>query len=235
MILAAHQAQYMPYPGLIAKIAHADVFVLQDDLQYVKQEWQNRNRIRTPEGWQWLSIPVHAKSTSPINGVFPVDDAWIDRHARLVDLHYRQCRQKLACVRRLWDVARPVSTRSLAEINAALLIELCRLFGVRTPIYVESALRLAPEECRTPDARLISLCQRFGCDTYLSGSGGLVYLNADRWTAADVRLRILHWIPEQYDQCYAGWFPNLSSLDLFLCGEDVSALLTRSSHVREVA
>ncbi len=75
-ILAAHQPQYLPYPGVIQKIAAADVFVMQDDLQFARQEWQNRNRIRTQAGYRWLTIPVqHGSHTDRINQMRPQERA----------------------------------------------------------------------------------------------------------------------------------------------------------------
>ncbi len=58
MILAAHQPQYLPWLGYLHKIAGADVFLILDDVQYKKNEWQNRNRIKSAEGWQWVTVPV---------------------------------------------------------------------------------------------------------------------------------------------------------------------------------
>ena len=58
MILAAHQPQYLPWLGYLQKIAGADVFLILDDVQYKKNEWQNRNRIKSAEGWQWVTVPV---------------------------------------------------------------------------------------------------------------------------------------------------------------------------------
>ena len=59
MRLAAHQPQYLPWLGYFHKMDGADLFVLLDTVQYKKNEWQNRNRIRTATGWQWLTVPVH--------------------------------------------------------------------------------------------------------------------------------------------------------------------------------
>ena len=58
MKVAIHQPQYLPWLGYFDKIDQVDCFVLLDDVQFKKNEWQNRNRIKTPQGWQWLTVPV---------------------------------------------------------------------------------------------------------------------------------------------------------------------------------
>ena len=58
MLCAIHQPQYLPWLGYFDKVAQADVFVFLDDTQFKKNEWQNRNRIKTSQGWQWLTVPV---------------------------------------------------------------------------------------------------------------------------------------------------------------------------------
>jgi hypothetical protein len=218
MILAAHQPHYLPYPGLIAKIDAADVFVLLDDLQYTKNNWQNRNRIRSADGWVWLTIPVHASSRSRINEVYPASGDWWQRHQRLLALHYRD--KKLEILQELWRAAESSSLTPLATIGAATLSSLLRLIGVTTPIVLQSELRLSPEETLTRDARLISLCRRFGCDTYLSGTGASSYLSAEAWRQSGVRLEMLKWMDRPYPQCHPGWVGGLSIVDLILCCDD---------------
>ena len=69
MIVAVHQPQYLPWLGYFDKIDKADVFVLLDTVQFKKNEWQNRNKIKTAQGWQWLTVPVMYKYPQQINEV----------------------------------------------------------------------------------------------------------------------------------------------------------------------
>jgi hypothetical protein len=59
--IAITQSNYIPWKGFFDSIALVDVFVLYDDMQYTKRDWRNRNLIKSPEGTQWLSIPVEVK------------------------------------------------------------------------------------------------------------------------------------------------------------------------------
>jgi hypothetical protein len=58
MIVAIHQPQYLPWLGYFDKMLAADLFCYLDCVQFKKNEWQNRNRIKTAQGWQWLTVPV---------------------------------------------------------------------------------------------------------------------------------------------------------------------------------
>ena len=58
MKIAIHQPQYLPWLGYFDKLDSADVFIFLDTVQFKKHEWQNRNRIRTKDGWQWLTVPI---------------------------------------------------------------------------------------------------------------------------------------------------------------------------------
>jgi len=69
MIVAVHQPQYLPWLGYFAKIDRADLFVLLDNVQFKKNEWQNRNQIKAAGGPQWLTVPVTYKFPQRINEV----------------------------------------------------------------------------------------------------------------------------------------------------------------------
>jgi hypothetical protein len=69
LIVAVHQPQYLPWLGYFDKIRRADVFCFLDNVQYKKNDWQNRNRIKTAQGWQWLTVPVHYRFPQKITEV----------------------------------------------------------------------------------------------------------------------------------------------------------------------
>jgi len=228
LILAAHQTHYAPYPGLLDKIDQSDVFVFQDDLKYIKQEWQNRNKIRTPKGWMWLTIPVRASDAHRIQEVYPADPRWVGRHQRVVDNFYHRS-PYLGRLSDFWRAAQVWQGHSLATINYRTTLELARLLGIENKeILLESELHLTKEQCRTANARLISLCKILRCDTYLSGLGAKAYLDLAEWERAGIEVRWREFELQEYQQMYPGWVPNLSVLDLLLCVEDPLSHIRRS-------
>src|SRR5881396_2679208 len=89
MRVAVHQPQFLPWLGYLDKIDQADLFVVLDTVQYKKNEWQNRNRIRTAQGWQWLTVPVLQKFGQVISEVrINAGVDWQSKHLRALEMHY---------------------------------------------------------------------------------------------------------------------------------------------------
>ena len=91
--VAIHQPHYLPWLGYLAKWAAADVFVFLDTVQYTKNGWQNRNRIKTATGPRWLTVPVHARLGMPLDAVMVASgQPWHTRHRRAIEHAYAGAR-----------------------------------------------------------------------------------------------------------------------------------------------
>jgi WbqC-like protein len=213
MRLAAHQPQYLPWLGYFDKMARADHFVLLDTVQFKKNEWQNRNRIRTAGGWQWLTVPVHYRFPMSIAEV-RIDETsgWRRKHCESLRQAYARAPHReaiLAAVAAL--VERPHPT--LATLNTEGVLALARLLGISTPVVLASSLEGIPEG---PDERLIALCRRFGCTTYLAGQGGHDYMDLSLWERAGIAVEFQRFHHPIYPQSHPGFEPNLSAVDALM-------------------
>jgi len=134
MRLAAHQPQYLPWLGYFDKLDRADIFVLLDTVQFKKNEWQNRNRIRTAEGWQWLTVPVRHRFPTVIREV-RIDEsgAWRRKHREALRLLYARAPFRQAVLPPLETLLEEPFT-DLAALNERTVRLLSGLLGVRTPI-----------------------------------------------------------------------------------------------------
>ena len=217
MKLAAHQPQYLPWLGFFDKMDRVDRFVLLDVVQYKKNEWQNRNRIRTPDGWQWLTVPVHYRFPMSIREV-TLDDAdarWRRKHREALRIHYARSPFRADVLPGI-EALLEEPCASLAELNVRSVRLLAGLLGVRTPIALASQVPGLPEGA---DDRLIALCRHFGCSDYLAGAGGAAYMDMASYGRAGVGVAFQDFRHPVYPQAYAGFEPNLSALDLLLnCG-----------------
>src|SRR5207253_7130508 len=91
MRVAIHQPQFLPWLGYLDKIDQADLFVVLENVQFKKNEWQNRNRIRTAQGWQWMTVPVLHDFGQKINETKINNKvSWRQDHLRAVELNYRK-------------------------------------------------------------------------------------------------------------------------------------------------
>lgn len=217
MRLAAHQPQYLPWLGYFDKMDRVDRFVLLDVVQYKKNEWQNRNRIRTRDGWQWLTVPVHYRFPMSIREV-RLDDqgtTWRRKHREALRTHYGRSPHRCAALPGLEAILEETHA-SLAHLSARTVRFLAELLGVRTPIVLASEVPGLPEGA---DQRLIALCRHFGCSEYLAGAGGAAYMSIEAWRAAGIAVEFQDFRHPVYPQSYPGFEPHLSALDLVCnCG-----------------
>jgi hypothetical protein len=225
MILTAHQPNYLPYAGFFHKAARADRFLVVDTVQFVKRGpfgWMHRNRIRTasPQGWDWLSVPVLTKGrfTQKVRDA-EIDPSvpWARKHWRALEWNYRRApyfKDYAAEFRALYE--RP--WKGFCEMTCAFLELLFGLLGLRRTLERTSALGIEGEST----GLIVAMCRAVGAQTYLSGVHGRDYLDAAECERNGVRLVFQEFACPEYPQCWPGPFvPNLSVVDLlFNCGPE---------------
>jgi hypothetical protein len=223
--VAIHQPQYLPWLGYLAKWAAADVFVLLDTVQYEKNGWQNRNRIKTADGPKWLTIPVHAPLGTPIREVtVDASQPWPQRHLRAVEHAYGRAPHWAAHADALKRLYAAPSER-LAPIAAASAEWLARAVGITVPCRLASSLGVDDPD---PTARLVALCRAVGGDTYLAGGHGARYMDGKRFAEAGIRVLSQAYTHPVYAQQHGDFVPFLSALDLLLSHGDASLAILRS-------
>lgn len=216
MILAAHQPQFAPWLGYFDKLDRADVFVLLDNVQFKKNEWQNRNRIKGSGGPQWLTVPVSGDFGRKIVELDIVSrQNWPERHLKTLRTCYGRAPHYEATFSRYESVAcRP--WKKLADLNIQLLHDLLAQIGLERRILLASELGPLSED---RDERLIELCRKLGAETYLAGAGGRDYMELERYRAAGIEVVFQEYRHPTYPQLFGDFAPNLSVLDLlFNCG-----------------
>jgi WbqC-like protein family len=222
MKVAIHQPHYLPWLGYLDKLDAADVFVLLDTVQFKKHDWQNRNRIRTKDGWQWLTVPIIDRFPERIDQVeINGRTDWPRKHSQALRLHYGGCRFWEALGPPLGEmIQRP--WRRLCDLNVAVLDLLCQQLGIRTPRVLASTLRAREESTD----RLIDLTLAVGGTVYLAGSQGPAYMDVARFTQAGIAVEVQMYQHPEYPQRYAPFLPGLAVVDLLLnCGADSLEIL----------
>jgi len=219
--VAIHQPHYLPWLGYLAKWAAADLFIVLDVVQYEKNGWQNRNRIKTREGARWLTVPVHAPLGTPI-GEVRVDGSqpWPARHLQAIEDAYAQA-PWLAAYRKDLRSFYATPWTHLAPLATASARWLAQAFGITTPLRLASEL-LGISNNVTADAttRLVELCRAAGADTYLAGSHGAGYMDLDQFAAARIGVLAQTYEHPVYRQVHGEFVPQLSALDLLLTAGD---------------
>jgi hypothetical protein len=220
MIVAIHQPQFMPWLGYFDKIVRSNIFVFLDNVQFKKNEFQNRNKIKTAQGWMWLTVPVSYKYPEHMDEVQinnRVD--WRKKHVKTLAINYQKTPYFHALfpeVERFY--AGPGQAESISAVNRESVIMLLKLLGVDKETAVASAMGDLPEE---PSERLATICKSMGADTYLSGAGGRAYLDLEPFNKMGISVVFQTFKHPVYPQLYGDFIPNLSLLDLLMnCGPD---------------
>jgi len=218
MLVTAHQPNYLPYLGLLAKVARADLFVVVDNVQFVKRGpfgFQHRAKIRTPRGWHWLTVPVitSGRFTQRINEV-EIDRRlpWRRKHWEGIRRNYSRAPHFGSYKDGFEELYRPDWQR-LVDLNLAVLQHLLKAFAITTPVVVASEAGI---EGRATGL-IIDICRRTGADAYLHGRHGPDYADLGAIEEAGYANLMLDFQHPTYTQVYPGFEPYLAGIDLLFC------------------
>jgi hypothetical protein len=222
-VVTIHQPQYLPWLGYFDKLEKCDVFCLLDTVQYKKNEFQNRNRIKTADGWQWLTVPVTYRFPQRINevGVNQTAD-WQRKHLQALRSNYSKA-PFFSSYYPSFEEFYQQSGEMIAEVNVASIQLLMELLGLERKLVLASSLRV---DTKDPTLRLVEICQALGGGAYLSGKDGAKYMDVDMFARHEIDVLFQDFNHPQYPQCYGPFEPNMSVVDLvFNCGPGSLAVI----------
>ena len=221
------QPGYLPWLGFFEQMHRADEFVFLDDVQFDKHGWRNRNRIKGPDGPQWLTVPVRISGLSERRICDVEIDAtqrrWAVRHLQALRSNYGPCP--------FFDWLYPDLEAELqqpwthiAELDIALAELLCRKLGLERRVHRSSQLGVGDGRC----TRLVEICRRLDCDHYYSGAAASDYLEQTGFTQAGITVTFQDYAHPTYPQRFGPFVSHLSAVDLmFNCGPESLAVLTQ--------
>jgi hypothetical protein len=205
------QSNYIPWRGYFDFIDSVDLFVFHDDLQYTKNDWRNRNRILTPAGLRWLTVPVSYKHVEQKIDEVLIDYSqnWAAQHVQQLDANYRRAPFFLDYVH---DFAGIIAGRfaSISQLNVAVCKWIMRVLELRTPIRMSRDLALSGKKSE----RLIDLLTKVGATTYVSGPSASSYLDLDLFRRHGICVEYKSYDYPDYAQLSPGFSPGVSILDL---------------------
>jgi|SRR5581483_5334775 hypothetical protein len=215
--VAVIQSNYIPWKGYFDIIHDADLFIFYDDVQYTKNSWRNRNRIKTAQGLCWLTIPVGQREDRLICEVEIPDEPWTKKHWTTIKQSYAKT-PFFAQYREFFEFVYLESRwRNLSELNQFLIKTISRDFLGITTKFEDS--RQYHAQGQKLD-RLIDLLTKAGAELYISGPTAKGYINEQRFVEAEIELVYKDYsnYPE-YSQPFPPFEHAVSILDLlFSCG-----------------
>lgn len=222
-VVAIHQPECFPWLGFVDKAAQADAFVVLDDAQYSKNYFNNRNKVRTAQGWTWVTIPVETagRSAQTFAEAPMREDGWRRKHLATWTQCYGPAKfgdRYLPFLRDLY--ARPLAR--LGEFNTAAIRWLFEQFEVKAEVVLSSELACSG----AATDKLLALCRELGATEYLSGVSGKEYLEESKFRDAGIAVRYQEFHHPVYAQRFEPFLPAMSSFDLlFNHGPEAARIL----------
>lgn len=215
MILAAHQPNYLPWLGYFSKMKNSDIFVILDDVQYIRRSYINRTRILGPNGDFYLSVPVKLNSRQKISEV-TIDESFVIKN------HFESIRHAYARAPNFTlykDNLLSIYSKkyiNLIEINMDLINFIKTILNIDTRIAYLSDTGILANKSEL----MVSLCKHFGADTYLSGQGAKVYMEEDLFLKNQIKVIYHDFEHPVYPQRKKKFIQGLSAIDfIFNCAD----------------
>lgn len=213
--IAIIQSNYIPWKGYFDIIHEVDIFVFLDDVQMTKRDWRTRNKIKTSNGTEWLTVPVAGGREQLICETKITQDNWQKHHMKALQANYART-PYFKEYKTLLDMLYGQPHLYLSDFNRQAISMICELLGIKTRLL--ASMDLAPTGNK--DDRLISICQALGATYYLSGPAARAYIVEEKFQAANIKVVYKDYTgyPE-YSQAFPPFEHAVSILDLlFNCG-----------------
>ena len=220
--IAILQSNYIPWIGYFDIINKADTFVFYDDVQYTKNDWRNRNKIKTKNGLQWLTIPVKSKKLSQrINEVEIMNHNWYKKHCNAIKTNYAKSKnfQKIyPFIEKLYE--KSSSLNKLIDVNRLFIREISDFLNINTEFKCSSEFN----QSNSKTQRLIDICKKCDASEYISGPAAKSYLDIKLFKNENIKLTFMNYDGyKEYNQLYGAFEVKVSILDI-LFNEGLNAL-----------
>jgi hypothetical protein len=214
MKIAISQPTYLPWIGYFDLIDQVDRFVLLDDAQFVKQSWDQRNRIKTPTAMQWLTVPVifRGRLGQRLCDVEIRDPRFFEKHLRAFEVSYGKAHFFDVYFPRVRDILRHCGPGSkLVDLNLELIQWIMNELPLTTPMVRSSSLQVEGKRSE----RLVSICKLMGANEYLSPrTASYLFDDLPIFAHAGVRVWFHNYSHPEYRQRFPPFCPYASILDL---------------------
>lgn len=215
MKISIMQPTYLPWIGYFGMIYLSDIFIFYNDVQFVKRSWQNRNKIKTPHGWSWLTVPVISNFKENINEIRLNNDLnWREKHLKAIEFNYRNApyfNEFYETLKELYNT----KYEFLEDLNINFIKTIAKFLNINTKFLVSSDLK--SDGAKTD--RLISVINNLKnndkCD-YLTVPGTKDYIEPIKFEEKHIKLFWYYFIHPKYPQLFGDFCPYMSIIDLIL-------------------
>ena len=227
IIVSINQPAYLPWLGYFHRIAISDLHIVLDHVQFEKNSFTNRNKLRSNAGWQWLTVPVKTKGRFGNLNIhqLEIDNStnWAQKHWKALQFSYARApffAQHAPSFEEIYSQ----EWHYLIELIYKIIRYLLQAFEIKTPLAFSSEMKVESKK----DELILNLCRAVGAEVYISGPLGRNYLREQMFQEAGIRVVYHDYNHPTYPQVYPGFGPYLSAIDLlFNCGPKSLEILMR--------
>jgi hypothetical protein len=220
MKAAIIQSNYIPWKGYFDIIHDVDTFVFLDDVQYTHRDWRNRNKIKTPNGLKWLSVPVIGGQDQLIKDV-KINNSipWNTKHKETIHHCYASAPYYHSYNTEIFDILLKKND-SLSDLNITLIKKISGMLDICVEFILSTDLKCDGNK----DDKLINICHRIGADHYVSGPAAKSYIQQENFLKNNIELSYKDYsgYPE-HPQLWGEFEHSVSIIDIiFNCGDKSS-------------
>ena len=212
MKIAILQSNYIPWKGYFDLINMVDIFVLYDEVQYTKNDWRNRNVIKTPQGTKWITIPCQKNSLhQKIDETRIAKKDWGKNHWEILKSNYSRAKYFKQYKDHFEEIYLTIESNLLSEINYTFIKQINKLLQINTKIIYSKTLNINGEKTD----RLVKICEKLGADIYLSGPAAKSYLEEHEFKEKGIKVVWMDYSGyEEYVQLFPPFEHAVTILDL---------------------
>jgi hypothetical protein len=229
MILTAHQPVYIPWLGYFHKIALSDEFIIFDQVQYQKRDFNNRNKIKTQNSDVWLTVPVKGKKHFDVK-VCDVEidneQAWAKKHWRTISLNYAKAPYFKKYSQELEEIYKKEWIR-LEDLTNEMLYWFLEKLNIKTKVTLAGEYSFVGEKSDL----VLNMCTTKNANLYIFGGEGKNYADRDAFESENISLHFQEYNHPSYSQLHGEFLSHLSILDLLFNHGDESLSILMSNNL----
>lgn len=228
-VIAIMQPVYLPWLGYFEQMAYADHFVFYDDVHYSKQNWRNRNKILSPTGPIWLTVPVKRAPLATAISKIEIDNRhfWAAKHIRSITFNYRRAPYFDQYFPMLRDILKQ-DWQKIADLDIALIQAICNDLGIAPAMSRSSDLPTDPSFTDQPKAstndpvatrrnmRIIELCLHHKAKLFYVGASARDYIDIEMFARFGISVAFQDYVHPVYPQQTQGMHTHMAAIDLLM-------------------
>lgn len=224
-IVVIHQPDFIPYIGFFHRLLYSDIFIILDDVQFLRRGWHHRDMIKTKDGKKWLNLGIKkTPQNTKINEIYLNNENWKMQHLQILEQSYKKApffKEIFPFIENLYSQ----EYEKMIDINLAFIKTLLELFDINIDIHFSSNYEINSKS----NELLSDLLKRVDANQYLSGIGAKDYFDTIPFDEANIKVIWQEFKHPIYPQLHGEFIPYLSSIDLFFnCGIKKSREILRS-------